>query len=201
MTVNTQWIVDFVLRQNGKHAYPPHRTDALISCTGHGGLVAEVGFNGAPISINTASPPQAGLWTDDLHPWGMLGTPEGGPGATVGYQEFYGVTDGITPPLKFASGYGCAVSGWLHMGSYMTGSASTENRIWHVRPTVNDYPRLFVNGFADGSIYVGISVDASTIYQTPKFRPGSARWHHLGVHWQFTSNTALVVRVRLDGAV
>lgn len=204
LTVNTQWLVDWVLRRNGIYCSPKARADAIVSCTGHGGLVAEVGYNDAPISINLANPPQAGLWTDDDHPWGMLGTPEAADkNGTLGYQQFYGITDGINAPVRFQSGYGVGVSGWLHAGSWMTGTsdAAYENRIWHVRPTVNDYPRLFVNGFPNGELYAGISIDANTIISTPRFRAGSRRWNHHGFHWRWVSNTRCELRVRINGTV
>lgn len=204
LTVNTQWVVDFILRANGIYASPPPRKDAIISCTGHGGLSAEVGFSGAPISLYGTGP-QAGLWTEDDHPWGMLGTPENSSGGTVGYMEQYGVTDGRTAPFRFEAGNGVGLSCWLHMGSYMRLGSSFENRLFQIRPgdilndnAQNEYPRLFVSGFGNGDIYAGLTPAAGQVYGTPRIPTGPERWRFFGVHFRYASATSLVVTIRLD---
>jgi hypothetical protein len=205
LTINTQWVVDFVLRQNSIYASPPPREDAIISCTGHGGLASEIGFNGAPISIYGTGP-QSGLWTEDNHPFGMLGTPENSTGGTVGYQEFYGITDGYNAPFQFAAGYGVGVSCWLHIGSYMNLGASFENRILQIRPgdivsdnDDNQYPRLFLSGFGNGDIYAGLSTSANNVYSTPHIPTGrTPSWRFVGLHFRMASATSLVITVRVD---
>lgn len=200
ITVNTQWLVDYVLRRNGIYASPPLRDDAFIACTGHGGLVSERGFNGAPISINASTGPTSGLWVDDSHPWGMLGTPENAAGGTVGYQEFHGTPgDGSTVPLMFQPGYGIALSFWCHIGTYMGLASTLENRLFQVLPTAGQTPRLFVNGFGNGDIYAGIVDQNGNITATPRISTGASRWSHIGVHWRWTSTTTMVVTIRLGG--
>jgi hypothetical protein len=200
LTVNSQWIIDYVLRRNGIYASPPLRSDAFIACTGHGGLVSERGFNGAPISINASTPPNAGLWTEDGHPWGMLGTPENAAGGTVGYQEFHGTPGtGDTIPMRFENGYGIGWSAWVHVGSYMGLGAALENRIMQYRPTAYDEPRLFVNAFGDGRIYAGVVDQNGYIAGSPKVATGSSRWRHIGVHWRWISASVCRVTIRVDG--
>lgn len=201
ITVNSQWIIDYVLRRNGIYASPPLRPDAFIACTGHGGLVSERGFNGAPISIAISTPPGAGLWVEDSHPWGMLGTPENAQGGTVGYQEFHGTPgSGDTVPMRFENGYGIAVSFWCHIGSYMNLGSSFENRIMQYRPTAYDEPRLFINGYGNGDIYCGVVDETGYIAATPRIPTGNAnRWRHIGVHWRWISASVCRVTVRMDG--
>ncbi|UUV33605.1 hypothetical protein NQK81_09160 [Amycolatopsis roodepoortensis] len=43
--INTQWVIDYVLRRNGIFASPPPRPDCMFAMTCHGGLIADVGFN------------------------------------------------------------------------------------------------------------------------------------------------------------
>ena len=46
--INTQWLIDYILRRNGIYASPPARSDAILSVTGHGSAIPEVGWGGAP---------------------------------------------------------------------------------------------------------------------------------------------------------
>ena len=204
LTVNTQWVVDYCLRKNGYFGSPPPHPRAIISCTGHGGLVSEIGFNGAPIALETTSAPNAALWTEDQHPFGMLGTPEladTSSNPADAYQEFYGTrADQETPPFKITNGNGFGWSAWVHMGPWQTGGASTERRLMQVRPTDGPLPRLFVNYFGDGSFYAGLVHPSGAITGTPKIATvGPARWRHVGVHWRWTTPTTMIVTVRVDG--
>ncbi|MCO7195639.1 hypothetical protein [Pseudonocardia sp. McavD-2-B] len=204
ITVNTQWLVDHILRANGIYASPPTRDDAIISCTGHGGVVAERGFNGAPISINLGAPPGAGLWTEGSHPWGMLGTPENASGGTVGYQEFYGITDGLNPPVRFEAGNGVGFSFWLHLSDSDDFGADFENRLIQIRPTFEKdnpsaVPRLFLSFRSGGAMYAGLVTDGNPIRGTSLFYAGEDPWCFVGVHYRWTSDTNMQIRVRVNG--
>lgn len=204
ITVNTQWLVDHVLRANGIYASPPTRDDAILSCTGHGGVVAERGFNGAPISVNLGAPPGAGLWVEGSHPWGMLGTPENVSGGTVGYQEFYGITDGLNPPVRFEAGNGVGFSFWLHLSERDDFGASFENRLIQIRPTFekddpNAEPRLFLSFRSGGALYAGLVTAGNVIRGTSLFYAGQDPWCFVGVHYRWTSNTNMQIRVRVNG--
>ncbi|CRK55421.1 hypothetical protein [Alloactinosynnema sp. L-07] len=48
--VNTQWVVDFVLRRNGIYMSPPPRPGCIWAMTCHGGLYPDIGFNRSVIS-------------------------------------------------------------------------------------------------------------------------------------------------------
>lgn len=199
LTINTQWLLHHVLAQNGIHASPPPRDEAIIVASGHGGLAANRGFNGAPISLYGAGP-RDGVWTEDGHPYGMLGTPESPDGGTIGYQEFYGVTDGVTPPLRFQAGYGVGVSSLLHVSGAMGYGSSVENRLIQVRPTNNDYPRLFVNGYGNGDLYAGLTTGDGLVYATPRIPTArTPAWRFAGWHWRFPTDTTLEIRARIDG--
>ena len=42
--INSHWVIDYVLRQNGIYQSPPPQTGCMLSCTGHGSMVPDVGF-------------------------------------------------------------------------------------------------------------------------------------------------------------
>lgn len=43
--MNSQWVIDYVLRQNGLYATPSPHADCIYSATMHGSLVPEIGFH------------------------------------------------------------------------------------------------------------------------------------------------------------
>jgi hypothetical protein len=43
--INSQWVIDYVLRQNAIYATPPPRSDTIYSATCHGSLIPELGFH------------------------------------------------------------------------------------------------------------------------------------------------------------
>lgn len=197
-TVNTQWVVDHASRRDGIFASPPFRNESIIGCTAHGGLVSEKGFNGAPISrVNAATRP-ASIHTQASNPWGMLASPEGSSGS---YQEFYGVTDTVAPPVTFASGNGVGLSAWLHL-SALAGSASTEYVLYQLWPTSTREPRLFVHGYGDGTIAAGLYDQNAYKIVTPRIPLGSTPWNFIGVHFRWIDDSTLgvVVRTRAWGS-
>lgn len=67
--VNTQWVIDYVLRRNGIYASPPPRENCLFAMTCHGGLIPDIGF--APHFLSGHAPgPHAPLFIDG--PYGLL---------------------------------------------------------------------------------------------------------------------------------
>lgn len=200
LTVNTQWIVDHILRRNGIYASPPARAEAIISCTGHGGLVAERGHNGAPISIYGTGPTGDVHTEDPAHPFNMLATAASNIAATIGYQEFYGQNAQLTPPVEFRSGFGVGFSCWVRWPT--SRAFGGENRLFRILPTETDTPALFVNVLANGDLSVGLSRGAASTlwHRAPAITPStSSTWKFLGVHWRWSNNTTLIVTIRLDG--
>lgn len=43
--INSQWVVDYILRKNGVYATPPPTSDCIYSATCHGSLMPEIGFH------------------------------------------------------------------------------------------------------------------------------------------------------------
>jgi hypothetical protein len=44
--INSQWLIDYILRRNGLYMTPPPQQGCIFSATGHGSLIPEIGHNG-----------------------------------------------------------------------------------------------------------------------------------------------------------
>lgn len=60
--INSQWMIDYVLRKNGIYASPPPQTGCIYSNTGHGALIPEIGHwplwgESSSFGIRTADQP------------------------------------------------------------------------------------------------------------------------------------------------
>lgn len=56
--INTQWVLDYVLRRNGIFFSPPPRPGCLFAMTCHGGLVADIGTSTEPRDSYATDPAQ-----------------------------------------------------------------------------------------------------------------------------------------------
>ncbi len=180
---NTQWIIDYCLRQNGVSASPLARDDALLSVTGHGGYAPEVGF----------ARPAVGLVPSDE-------------GITMGdyfYNEHYYRTDGPFGLLAAAGTYGnradhnvyleyycryshapfstgLGVSAWVYTSNPPVGHKSGDpsvTQMFTVLPTGDATPRLDVELHDNGRIGVGFVTESGThhgVYadHSPPEQPG-----------------------------
>lgn len=109
--INSQWLIDRALRANGIYASPPARPDAILSVTGHGSMIPEVGFGGTP---HEQYPTYRGpVWTPNTRFTGATGLL-----TTVGgNQGYWWATDQISG----AAGTGFGFSGWMGMFDFAAG--------------------------------------------------------------------------------
>jgi hypothetical protein len=184
--LNTQWVIDHVLRRNGIYTSPPPRPEAVLSVTGHGSMIPEIGWGGSPQEYySTYRGPK---WQTGAF---------GGALATVGGDiGRWWLEEQITA----AAGAGFGFSMWL--GMYPGDGVSRElfsldlttNASWFLRFTINP----------DGVPYIGMDnftgagfVDAAGPGgYTP---PATPRWQFVGVHISF-GVTSMTVRFRVGGA-
>lgn len=211
--MNTQWVVDYILRQCGTYASPPPRSDAIISVTGHGGVTAEVGTTGP-------------LWGDLKTSGGalMYGGGVGGVWGTNGpfnlmYRkgtwqnlQWPAQTDGAfvehfaTSAVQLTTGVGVGMHARVYCG---TGAAqdvpagtpaATARPIFGFYPNAIRTPRQGVSlfGRADGGLAIEVRDAARAVtYQIPT--PGPARFRFVGLHFVMLANGRLRFTYRLDG--
>lgn len=189
-TVNSQWVIDYILRRNGIYASPPPRNDAVISCTGHGGLVAELGFNRSPRGLGPfgEDPWVDGAWS------GTLAVP--GNWQIGNYQEFFAANE-----FQVVPGVGIGASGWVYFGTGMTEPDVTpaSTQFWiQLLPDLDHGRHFNIRLGADGKIYPDI--DISGTFYTPTPKPcGVVGWRYVGVHWKYNVAGDWTVTIRSDG--
>lgn len=94
--INSQWVVDYVLRKNGIYMSPPAHAKAIFAATLHGSLVPEVGHM-AFIDASTTYVSGRGIVSNETEVM-----PPGRPGWGLGY----GSTTGREYPAAYARGQG-----------------------------------------------------------------------------------------------
>lgn len=181
--INSQWLIDFALRSNGFYTSPPPRTDAVLSVTGHGSMIPEIGWGGAPEEWYAT-------YRGDKWSVGRFG----GALATVGGDIGRWWLDG---QLTAAAGTGFGFSMWL--GLYP--ASGVDNRHFVIDLTYDQ--SWFVNFGVDGNgkPYVDAYSSAGSHKATATgFTPPTAgRWTFVGAHVAFAATT-MTVTFRIDGA-
>ena len=191
--INSQAVVDFVLRKNGIFTSPPVHENCQISCTGHGWLAAEVGRSAVPRGILPRVGGNGGWWVDDpAHPFGMLAV-RGDWDESEAYQEFFGETS-YNPVAGNGIGFAC----WARVGDDM---GLADNRtIFQFSPLVTaNAVTIELNIAGDGTLggYVSVSgvYDGETVAITT-----SSAWMYLGVHFQHLADGTTTITLRQNGA-
>lgn len=200
----TQWLVDHALRKSGVYATPAFRDDAIFAATGHGGLAAEVGFNGL---ISTWYANSVAEWTDSVWP-GILAT--GASWATtrtglgaLGMCAWCAATSNVDMAV---SGNGFAAGMWIYAGASMTNVSPAGARdIFRFIVGSNDDPSapedamlilvMDSAGVIEAQLYT-YSGGFVSIHQTAF--TGSERWQFLGVHFG-REGSNLRATIHLDG--
>lgn len=173
--INTQWLIDYILRRNGIYASPPCRGDAILSVTFHGSEIPEVGRGGVPQDLLLAS--AGDIWTPGA--FGML---------CIGRDNAQG-TWYLTAGVTAAVGTGIGMSMWLEIG----GSAD---------PPYTIYRELFVDlapnlvtldfGVHEHRPFVGITIQGAGQVINQPFQwipPNNPTFVFVGVHVAFSANT------------
>jgi hypothetical protein len=187
--INSQAVIDYVLRKNGIYASVAPHPKAQISCTAHGWLAAEAGRSAVPrgvaavIAADTAFVPGpfdllalGGMWDNN--------------GA---YQEFF-----AAQPFIPTAGNGIGMSAWLKVGNDMGVTAGGWD-VFELIPvadvTVFEYV-LAIN--SDGSI-TGV-IRHNTIedgFTQPVTT--TTQWQYVGLHFVHNSNGTTTIRFRIGG--
>lgn len=188
--VNTQGVVDYILRKNGIYASPPAHPDAQISCTGHGILAAERGRNAVPRGV-------AHQITDLSWfvpgPFGMLAV-RGEWDDNGAYQEFFS-----REPYYPVAGNGIGVGAWIYYGSPSGHTAGgvrplfqmmplEDHEAWKFELNINATPAL--GGVIDvGGVDSGFAQPIAT----------APAWMYVGLHFEHMDNGLTKIRYRQNG--
>jgi hypothetical protein len=191
--INSQAVVDFVLRRNGIYASPPVHENCQLSCTGHGWLAAEVGRSAVPRGVLPRVGGNGGWWVDDDdHPFGMLAV-RGDWDDSELYQEFFAATSYV-PTAGNGIGFAC----WARVGNDM-GLASNRT-LFQFSPLVTTNAVTFeLNIAGDGTLGGYVSVSGVYSGATVPITTPTA-WMYLGVHFQHLTDGTTTVRLRQNGA-
>jgi hypothetical protein len=184
--LNSQWLIDHALRRNGIYTSPPARDDAILSVTGHGSMLPEVGWGGAPEEYYVTY--RGEVWQPGKF---------GGALATVGGPiGRWWLTDQVTA----AAGTGFGFSMW--MGMYPGSGTSREMFAMDLTTDASWFLRFGIN--ANGVPYVGLDHvgGAGVAFLDPAAggytAPSSAQWQFVGVHLSFTA-TVMTAVFRING--
>lgn len=171
--INSQWLIDRALRANGIYASPAPWPAAILSVTGHGSMIPEVGWGGAPEEYYATY--RGDMWQPSQFP-GMLAT-IGGP------RGRWWTTDQLTA----ASGTGFGFFTWLAM---FPGDGHeyqllvidlTEDQSWFIDFGIRTDGRPYLDAYSSAGSHRAVP----TTY-TP---PASGRWQSVGVHARFAATT------------
>lgn len=183
--INSQWLIDYALRSNGFYTSPPPRDDAVLSVTGHGSMIPEIGWGGAPEE-----------WYPTYRGDRWQVGPFGGALATVGGDigRWW-----LIEPITSASGTGFGMSMWLNM--YTPGEVVQE--LVAVNITIDETDFITFGIGADGRPYLGYKTFRPAEAESRAVPTGwapltSPRWKFVGVHVTYTAG-AMTARFRLDG--
>ncbi|MBP2325318.1 hypothetical protein JOF56_005703 [Kibdelosporangium banguiense] len=178
--MNSQWIVDYVLRANGLLTSAPPMPGAILAVTGHGSLAPEVGFGGQPTgSTGTYTGP---LWTDG--PDGMLAPNGGGP--IPPYTASY-TGDG---QVTFTVGAGFGMGLWVHhgAGAPLGGGLATAPLV-EVQPADQRWVRLTLNPNGGIAVVIHNIIPQDVTVTCPIVLDATVRWRFIGAHLLFSAGT------------
>lgn len=194
--VNTQAVIDYILRKNGIYASTAPHPNAQVSCTGHGWLAAELGRSSVP--RGPASVIDDDTWWvpgpfDMLAVRGIWSDPTAG---NYPFQDFY-----TQAPHVPVAGNGVGVAAWLRVGNDMTDvTASTNRLIFKMFPLVDENEvqlTLGINstGALRGSVWFN---GVETAFSATNTQP--TQWMYCALHFQHMSTGVTRVRFRINGA-
>lgn len=188
--INSQAVIDFILRKNGIYASSAAHPDAQISCTGHGWLAAEAGRSAVPRGV-AAVIADATWWTSG--PFDMLAV-RGVWNGNAAYTEFF-----ARGPYSPTPGNGIGMAAWVRIGTDF--QTPTDFRaVFQLFPYVDNTAMhmdmgFFGNGGLDGTIYTPSSTNGFTQGLT-----STTKWQYVGLHFQHMSNGNTRIRYRANGA-
>ncbi|WP_206796616.1 hypothetical protein [Amycolatopsis sp. MtRt-6] len=194
--INTQWVVDYVLRRNGIYSSPPPRTGCLFAVTGHGGLIADVAAEAA-LGFGQATDATAPAFI--AGPFGMLAAN----GAATLSASLSGLATGPFVPGTTDMAY--LFEFWCKAGASNTFAQSRDGQILQIGSQYEKQTGVTyqVGISTAGQLWSKFYSDTSlvTTINGPKLTGGAA-WHQVGV-WVRYRPSAKTIETRwlLDGVV
>lgn len=183
--INSQWLIDHALRRNGIYTSPPARPDAILSVTGHGSMIPEIGWGGAPEEYYPT-------YRGDVWQPGKFG----GALATVGGPAGrWWLTEEVTA----AAGTGVGFSAWIKMFP----PAGVSREFIKLALTTDNSWSLVFGIQADGTPYVGLNNSAGPgggfVNLSGSYPPPAApTWQFVGVHVAYAA-ASMTVTFRMNG--
>lgn len=187
--INSQAVVDFVLRRNGIYTSPPVHDNCQISCTGHGWLAAEVGRSAVPQGVAPRVGGNGEWWADDpAHPFGLLAV-RGDWDDSEMYQEFFAET-----AYNPVAGNGIGIACWAKVGNDM--GLAGNRTIFQFSPLVSP-TAVTIELNVTGAGVLGGYISVSGVYSgvTAAITTSSA-WMYLGVHFRHNTDGTTTVTLR-----
>ena len=188
--INSQAVIDYILRRNGIYASTAPHPQAQISCTGHGWLAAEIGRSAVPRGSATVIADDA-WWVPG--PFDMLAV-RGVWDTNQAYTEFF-----AREPYSPTPGNGIGMAAWMRIGTDLRANPNDFRTVFQLLP-FRDNAAMSINLgiWGDGAL------DAAIV--TPTTNDGAApanttttTWQYVGVHFQHNSDGTTTVRCRLNG--
>ena len=190
--INSQAVIDYILRQNGIYASTAPHPEAQISCTGHGWLAAEVGLGSTPRGI-AAAITEPTWWVPG--PFDMLAV-RGVFAANGPYEEFI-----AREPYTPGAGFGVGMAAWLRVGPDIGPDPNSGFHAFIMEPyaSANTYLICFTI-YGDGSLGGTIVANAGA-YNDGGFSliTGGWAWRYMAVHFQQRADGTTRIRMRLEG--
>lgn len=195
--VNSQAVIDYVLRKNGIYSSVGTHPYAQISCTGHGWLAAETGRSSIP--QGAADPIDDDTWWIQ-GPFDMLAVRGIWTQSTVidqfPYQNFF-----AREPYAPVEGNGFGMGCWVRCGNDMTDLPGGTNRfLFAVIPLTDSDEFFYFLGMSSdgrlrgGHVLNGVTTVVTTIVNTPN------QWMYFGIHFQHLPSGVTRMRHRVNGA-
>jgi hypothetical protein len=188
--VNSQAIIDFVLRRNGIYASVAPHPQAQISCTAHGWFAAEAGRSAvprgiaAPIAADTAWVPGpfdllalGGVWDDN-----------------AAYTEFF-----AREPYTPRAGNGVGMSAWIKVGTDMGVTAGGWD-VFQLLPLADNTAFQFVLAVTSTGGITGIIRHNGIENGFTQPVTTTTQWQYIGLHFVHNSDGTTTIRYRVGGA-
>lgn len=206
--INTQWVVDHILRANGIYASPPPGpgVNVQILATAHGSHAAEIGRSSAPGDVGglPASPIPAGDTS-----WWVPGPPQfGGALAARGaYNDVHGAgfaywaSDG---GYQLAPGHGVGMAAWVKTGTDMpTDTGDAFKFLFAFEPMIgafDDIRLMMAIRASDGGLSARVYVNGSFVDGATRSQSDTDGWRYYGLHWEHRADGTTLISYRMDGS-
>lgn len=197
--MNTQWVVDHVLRANGIYATPADPANTLASATGHGSLASNVGMTNTLYTVGGNS--TAVFNTNGKYP-GMLATPHSW-GISALLLNKVGIhfigTGRVDLSLR---NVGFAVKAWHFIGGTMSAVSPAGSRVlYQLYPweNNNDDIRMIISDTGLIQAYFTYNQNGTQSTAVTRQLSGAASWRYLGLHVRRDAADQIILTLHVDG--